>query len=118
MRKKTDHPFPLCIAAFPKITCELWDSTDVSATLLHLRAQGRLVGRSLNFLRLLGQGQSSWFPATHLILIYRYRRAQSMLVRDAGALVELHQHGLQKMKEQPNSRFSQIGTWQILGRIS
>lgn len=41
-----------------------------------------------------------------------------MLVRDAGALVEFHQHGLQKMKEQPNPRFSQIGTWQILGRIS
>lgn len=104
--KKTDHPFPLCIPVFPRTTCELWGSTGVSATLLHPRAQGRLVGCSVNFPRLLGQGQSFWFPAIHLIFIYRYRRAQSMLVCDAGALAELHQYGLQKMKEQPSPRFT------------
>lgn len=89
-----------CITVFPDIICELRGSTDVSAILLHPKAQGRLVGLSVDFPRVLDQGQSSWFPTTHLMLTYRYRGTESMLVCNAGALVELHQHGLQKMQEQ------------------
>lgn len=36
---------------FPEIICELWGSTDVSAIVLHPKAQGRLVGLSINFPR-------------------------------------------------------------------
>lgn len=94
----------LCIIMFPEIICELWGSTGVSAIVLHPKAQGRLVGISINFPRVLDQGQSSWFPTTHLTLTYRYRRTENMLVCIAGDLAELHQHGLLQMKEQLSSK--------------
>lgn len=84
-----------------------YGAAHVRLMLLHPRAQGRFAGLSVSFPRLLGQGQSSWFPTAYLILIYRYKRDQSVQVWDAEALVELHQHGLQKMKEQPSLRFTE-----------
>lgn len=116
-KKKRHIACSVCSTIFPEIICELWGSTDVSAIVLHPKAQGRIVGLSVSFPRVLDKGQSSQFPTTHLILTYRYRRTVSMLVCNAGDLVELHQHGLQKMKELLPSKFTQIGTWPILLRI-
>lgn len=114
--KKRDIACSLCITVFPEIICELWGSTNVSA--ISMPQGTRQACMALyKFSQGLGSRKSSWFPTTHLILTYRYRRTESMLVCIAGDLVELHQYGLQKMKEQLSPKFTQIGTWPILLRI-